>query len=270
MPPSVSIIMRAKNEMPYAEGALVMLGKQTYSDYTLHAIDSGSTDGTVQALERSGAKLKQINPKAYVPGKVLNDAISATDAEIIVLLNADAIPLSEDWLEQLILPIIGNKADATFSKQVARPDAKFIVKYDYERGYKAGNVAPDFFSAVACAFKRELWEKHPFPESGYAEDARWATTHSAEGARFQLLENCAVEHSHNYTMEQLFLKRYRQALTSNEVPNIGKQIASCIREVIRDLLYALSRLRPDSIPYNAAYRIRIHRAVYSGLKAKRD
>lgn len=266
MPPSIAIIMRAKDEMPYVEGALTMLARQSRSDYTLYAVDSGSTDGTLQALERSGANLKQINPEEYVPGKVLNEAIEGTEAEIIVLLNADAIPLSEKWLEQLILPILGNEADATFSKQVARPDARFIVKYDYERGYTPRNAAPDFFSAVACAFKRELWDKQPFPESGYAEDARWATDHAAEGARIQLLENASVEHSHNYTLDGLFQKRYRQAITSSDVPNPGKQTFKCLREIIRDLGYAVLKFKLHTIPYNIKYRITIHQAVYQGLK----
>lgn len=266
MPPSIAIIMRAKNEMPYAEQALTRLQQQTRSDCCLYAVDSGSTDGTLQALEKSGGDLTQISPEAYVPGKVMNHAIARTHQKIIVLLNADAIPQTDDWLEQLILPILGNTADATFSKQIARPDAKFIVKYDYKRAYNPEKIEPAFFSAVACAFKRELWEKHPFREEGYAEDVAWAKTCIASGARFQLVENSIIEHSHNYTLQALFKKRYRQALTFNDVPNPGKQTVKCLRELIRDFLYACLKFKPQTIPYNIAYRITIHRGFYQGLK----
>lgn len=268
MPPSVAIIMRAKDEMPYAQKALERLRQQTFQSFDLYAVDSGSTDGTLQALEESNSDLTQIDPGAYVPGKVMNQAIARTHHEIIVLLNADAIPQATDWLEKLILPIIGNKADATFSKQIARPDAKFIVKYDYERAYNTAKVQAGFFSAVACAFKRELWEKHAFREEGYAEDVAWAETCQADGARFQLLENSIVEHSHNYTLPGLLKKRYRQALTFDEIPSLGKQTFKCLREMVRDLLYTLAKFKWYTIPYNMAYRITIHRGFYQGLKKR--
>lgn len=268
MPPSVAIIMRAKNEMPYTEQILDRLQQQTFRAFTLYAIDSGSTDGTFCTLEKSGCDLTRIDPASYIPGKVLNEAIARTNQALIVLLNADAVPQSPDWLEQLLAPILGSMAEATFSKQIARPDAKFIVKYDYERAYNAKKTESGFFSAVACAFKRELWEQNPFPDSGYAEDVAWAETCIAAGARFKLMENSVVEHSHNYSLPALFQKRHRQALTFNDVPGFGKQSVKCLREVIRDLLHACRKLKLQTIPYNIAYRITIHRAFYLGLKKR--
>ena len=266
MPPSVAILMRAKNEIPYVEHALERLRAQSFMEYDLFAIDSGSTDGTFQTLEKTGCDLRQIPPEAYSPGKVMNEAIARTHHDIIVLLNADAIPQSNDWLENLLLPILGNTADATFSKQIARPDAAFVVKYDYERAYHPQKISPGFFSAVACAFKRELWTEIPFREEGYAEDAAWATACIARGFRFQLVENSVVEHSHNYSLKELFQKRHRQALTFNKVPTLGKQITQCLREIIRDLLQACAKRKLHTIPYNIAYRTTIHRALYQGLK----
>lgn len=266
MPPSVAIIMRAKDEMPYVQQALTRLEQQTVSTFDLFAVDSGSTDGTFQTLEKSGCHLTRIKPEDYVPGTVLNDAVKRTHHEILVLLNADAIPQSDTWLEQLLFPIIGKKADATFCKQVARPDAKFIVNYDYERGYRRESMSPDFFSAVACAFTRELWDTLPFPENGYAEDARWAAEIINQGFTIEYVEACAVEHSHNYSFSGLFQKRYRQAQAQGELPNPGKQTYSCIREVIRDLAFALSRCRLLTIPYNIVYRVTIHRAIHAGRK----
>jgi rhamnosyltransferase len=266
MSPSVAIIIRAKDEMPYVQQALANLQRQTFSTFDLFFVDSGSTDGTLQTLEKSEGTLVQIPPEAYVPGKVLNEAIARTRHEIIVLLNADAIPQSNDWLEQLLLPILGNSADATFSKQIPRPDAKFIVKYDYERAYNPKKIVPGFFSAVACAFKRSLWEKQNFPSEGYAEDVAWARQCVTGGARFQLLENSVVEHSHNYSLQALFRKRYRQALTFTKVPTPGKLAAKCLREIIRDVLHACSKLKLQTIPYNIIYRITIYRGMQRGFR----
>lgn len=263
MPPNIAIIMRAKNEMPHVQYALEMLKRQTYREFSLHAVDSGSTDGTLEELRRHCDQLGQIAPDEYIPGKVLNSAIEKTRHEIIVLLNADAIPQSEDWLARLLEPILEDRADAAFSKQVARPDARFIVAYDYERAYDPSNIEPTFFSAVACAFRRDLWETHHFPPEGYAEDTAWARSGIEDGVRVQFAEQSVVEHSHNYTMDELYRKRFRQSQVIGATPTTGK----LLRELVRDLLHAIVKLKPHTIPYNIVYRITIHRAFRKGLKA---
>ncbi len=268
MPPTVAIITRAKNETPHVRRALEALTRQTFTAFDHFAVDSGSTDGTLEALEASGATLTRIAPEDYVPGPVLNAAIDRTHHEIIVLLNADAVPLTDDWLAKLLQPILENRADATFSRQVARADARFIVAYDYERAFNPANIVPGFFSAVACAFRRPLWETRPFPAEGYAEDAAWAKDHEAAGARFEFVPDSAVEHSHNYSLEALFAKRHRQALTFNEAPKVGRQAAACLKEILRDLIHAAAKWKFQTIPYNSAYRVVIHRAVHGGLKER--
>ncbi len=262
MPATVAIIMRAKNEMPHVVRALAALKTQTFQNFALFPVDSGSTDGTLEALPNP----EQIPPEEYIPGRVLNNTIANTAQSVIVLLNADAVPQSDDWLEKLVEPIFQNRSDATFSRQVARPDAKFVVAYDYTRAYSPGKTGPDFFSAVACAFKRGLWEKYPFPAEGYAEDAAWAKRQVETGAMVTLISDSVVEHSHNYSLRDLYRKRYRQALTFGDPPNLPLQIARCFREITRDFFYALSRFKLHTVPYNIAYRITIHRAIYRGLK----
>ncbi len=271
---SCAIIMRSKNEMPYVVTALERLAQQTYQNFTLYAVDSGSTDGTLEVVRKvCPDRLTQIPPGSYIPGKVLNDMIARTTAEVIVFLNADAIALNEFWLERLLRPILEGTADATMSKQWARPDAYFMVGYDYRRAYDPRNIKQeneDFFSAVACAFKRSLWDRIKFPESGYAEDLAWAKDCRQAGARFQLVLDSEIEHSHNYTIKELYRKKYRHGLTYNRIydrlPNGFAQTISCLRELVRDGLYTCSRLKLWTIPYNLTYRIVIHLAIHNGLK----
>lgn len=260
MPSQAAIIMRSKNEMPHIGAALEQLGRQSFRDFELHAVDSGSTDGSVDELRKHCNHLVEIESEAYVPGKVLNEAIARANPSILVLLNADAVPQSEDWLEKLIRPILGNEADATFSRQVARPGAPFIVAYDYQRAYDPKNAA-DAFSAVACAFRRELWERHPFPPIGYAEDTAWAAACRKSGARIRFVEDSVVEHSHTYTLKELFNKRKRQAATFTRAPQPG-----CARELVRDILFAGRKFKIHTIPYNTAYRIAIHAGIRAGMK----
>jgi len=272
MPPPVAIIIRSKNEMPHVRAALERLQKQTFSDFELFAVDSGSTDGSVDLLQTScdADHLTKIRPEDYTPGNVLNNAIARTQQKIIVLLNADAIPQSNEWLENLIRPLFDSTADATFSRQIARPNARFIVAYDYQRAYHQKMEDNSFFSAVACAFKRELWEQQPFRKTGYAEDAAWAKACALQGAKIRLVETSIVEHSHNYRLKELFQKKERQGRTFAQInttrPAPGKRTYLCLREIVRDFLYACLRFKPQTIPYNTAYRIAIHAGLRKGLK----
>ena len=272
MPSQVAIIVRSKNEMPHLRTMLGMLQKQTFSEFELFAIDSGSTDGSVELLQHScdADHLTEIPPEAYAPGKVLNEAIAPISHEIIVLLNADAIPQSEAWLEKLICPLLDATADATFSRQIARPDSHFIVTYDYQRAYDPKKAGDSFFSAVACAFKRELWERHPFHNQGYAEDAIWADSCRVFGARLQLVPGSEVEHSHNYSLSQLFYKKFRHgnalAKTEGQVSAVGHRLYLCMRELVRDFLFACRQRKLGTIPYNIAYRTTIHAGLHKGLK----
>jgi rhamnosyltransferase len=271
----VAVIMRSKNEMPYLPAAIESLGRQTFQDFELWAIDSGSTDGSVAVLQKTldAAHLIQISSKEYVPGKVLNDMTARTTQEFVVFQNADAIFQSDDALEKLLKPLFDGEADAVMCAQVTRPDAKFIVTYDYLRAYDPKNIKgdnADFFSAVTCAFRRDLWEKINIPDIGYAEDVAWAKLCRAQGARFKLVTDSVVEHSHNYTLKGLYRKKFRHGVTFAQTygrrASLFFQTLELCKEWARDLLYAIRKGRLDTIPYNIAYRAVIHTGLYRGLK----
>ncbi|MBC8206570.1 MAG: glycosyltransferase family 2 protein [Kiritimatiellales bacterium] len=271
----VAVIMRSKDEMPYVPMALKSLRSQTLQDVELWAVDSGSSDGSLEELQNvvPEARLIQIRPEEYIPGKVLNEMIARTTQEIIVLQNADSIFQSDDALEKLLAPILSGEAEATMCSQVTRSNAKFVVTYDYLRAYDPKNIKgdnADFFSAVTCAFKRELWEGTHFPEKGYAEDVAWAKNCRAKGARFKLVTDSVVEHSHNYTLKELYRKKFRHGVTFareyGRRANLFFQTLELFKEWARDFLYAVRKGKLQTIPYNIAYRAVIHNGLYQGVK----
>lgn len=271
----VALIMRSKDEQPHADLALEALRDQSYGHFTLYNVDSGSTDGTLEAVRRFNPiaeNVIEIAPEAYVPGVVLNDMVARTTEPIIVFLNADAIPQDRFWLERLIAPILSGEADATMSRQIPRDEARFIDKFDFERAYSPRTLdkTPEFFSAVSCAFRRELWEQTKFYVGGYAEDLAWSRACQEKGARFRLTMDSVVEHSHNFTVRGLYRKRYRHGIAYVEIygtrPNLPRQGIQCAKEVVRDLLHAVRKLRLDTVPYNVVHRVVIHLAYYLGIR----
>jgi len=270
---SVAVIMRSKNEQPYAEKTLESLYQQTYTGFTLYNVDSGSTDGTLECIRRHNPIAKniyEIAPKEYIPGRVLNTMIARTKEPVTVLLNADCVPLDKFWLERLLAPVFEDRADAVSSRQVARPNAYFIVRYDYDRAFGDAKTKKknQFFSAAACAFKRELWTRHPFPESGWGEDFAWAVECQRLGARFDFVPDSAVEHSHNYTLETLYKREYGHGIVYyqmlGEEPSLLWQGLACAKHIARDTLFALRQYQFADIPYNMLYRMTFDWAHYRG------
>lgn len=275
--PAVAVIMRSKDEEPHATATLRELFKQSFTRFTLYNVDSGSTDGTWETIERMNsepANIKQIPPGDYVPGRVLNDMIRSVSEPIIVLLNADCIPESTSSLGNLLAPIFADEADAVTGKQTARDNARFIVEYDLQRVYGDAPVSHSdeaVFSAAASAFKRSVWESEPFPEEGWGEDFVWASRCRAKGYRFVYEPDACFEHSHNYSLKTLYRRERGHGIVYFDVhgkkPSLTRQIAQCLKHVVRDTFHAIAHLEILSIPYNVIYRVVYHCAVYSGMSA---
>ena len=85
--PKVAVIMRSKDEQPYVREALENLMVQTYTNYNLYNVDSGSSDGTLEVVKVFSESVKSITSGSYVPGTVLNDMISSCHEKIVVFLN---------------------------------------------------------------------------------------------------------------------------------------------------------------------------------------
>lgn len=274
----VAIIMRCKDEMPHTMQALDALKTQTV-DFTLYAYDSGSIDGSALCLKnavKDPSYFVEKGNEKYIPGAVLNKMVSLTNEDIIVLLNADAIPQSDKWLERLIAPILKGRAELTMSKQVPRLDAHHIVKYDYERAYSEDIFSknPYFFSAVAAAFRRSLWEEKKFYTQGLSEDMIWAAYHRDRGVQFEYCPDSIVEHSHNYTFSQLYERKKQEAIAEYyfypRAPSALKLMYSCAKEIIRDIAWIFKTDGFETIPYNIIYRLCIYYGYYKGYRWARQ
>ena len=165
----VDVVVRCRNEMPFTERTLAALASQRAPRARVLFIDCDSTDGSREAAVSAGARVIDLAPKAYIPGKVLNAGMEMTQSEVVAFVNADAIPLDDGALGRLVAPLLGEgKVAATFGKQVARPDADPLTKVDYARAFGDRPVQTRrgaFFSMAASAIRRDVWEALPFDES---------------------------------------------------------------------------------------------------------
>ncbi len=101
----VSIVIPALNEEKYLGQTLTALKGQNHPDFDLEVIvaDAMSTDRTAAIAQANGAWV--ITAKNVNPATARQAGIEAAHGEIVVCLDADTLPSSPEWLNNLVKPL---------------------------------------------------------------------------------------------------------------------------------------------------------------------
>ena len=92
-----------------------------------------SKDRTEEILKKEKLIYKKIQKKNFSHSLVRENAAKKSNADIIVFISQDIVIEREDWLENLVKPIINNEADACYSRQLTKYNN--IEKYTRESNY---------------------------------------------------------------------------------------------------------------------------------------
>jgi glycosyltransferase involved in cell wall biosynthesis len=220
--PSVSVVIRAKNEARFIGETLAAIFDPAapLAPRQVVVVDSGSTDGTQAIVQTFPAELIQIQPEEFTYGYALNLGVAQVDAEIVATLSAHSLPASSDWLRNLVEPFASPRVAGVYGRQIPRSNATILELI----GMRLTGLLSDtpklldrrpLFSNANGAFRRALWQEHPFDESvGGAEDIAWVRTMQERGYLIAYQPTAAVHHSHGEPL----LKHLRRA--SRDVPTV--------------------------------------------------
>ena len=227
--PKVSIVLPTRNGAGTLPDLLDAIARQRV-DFTFEivAVDSGSTDGTVDLLRGRVDRLIAIGADAFDHGLTRNLGIENARGELIVLLVQDALLASEGWLAALTGAVAADDRIAgAFARQLPRPDAKAITRSYLSRWVAASEVARTFeidsraaFDALdpgaqleRCAFdnvcsciRRSVWRERPFAPTPIGEDIEWARAVLLAGYRLAYVPAAVVVHSHERPVRYEFAR----------------------------------------------------------------
>ncbi len=269
----ISVLMRSHNDIKYIRQTVEMLLAQRVDEAVeIISCDDRSTDGTTEYLA-SVPELRRIAPPEgkYVPGKTLNYMISLAKGDIIVFNNSDAIPQKHDYLKNLTAPLQDPSVDCVFGNQIARKDAYFVVKKDYERAFGDGSISTawdNFFSLVSSGFRKADLLAKPFNENiQYSEDADWVKRYNA---KIVYVPAAVVEHSHNYTLKEVKKRFFNEGVADRQMGKPDMSFCRCIKsiaaETLRDWVFLAKHRKIKEFFYAPLYRFVQKTSYYRGTK----
>ena len=186
----VSVIMPVYNASQFLEVSCQSVAKQTLKDLELICVDDGSTDESLETLNKLKEKysfIKIFSQKNQGPGKARNLGISKAVGDYIAFLDADDKFIDETALEKMYFYGFKNDADIVCGnlKRITQT-GELDENYDYENARfkyfsKKDIVLPvEYgipFAFYRNIFKRDFLEKNNiyFPDYRFGEDPIFLT-----------------------------------------------------------------------------------------------
>jgi rhamnosyltransferase len=201
--PLVSVIIRTKNEAKFIGRVLKCLYDQTFKNFEVIVIDSGSSDKTVEIVKKFPIELIQIKPEEFGYSSTLNLGINKARGEFICIMSGHSIPFSNRWLssgvavlrEKDVAGVSGNYSDFILG-YAWLPFAKFALSLQKFNEPTRNDYNP-WFTNTNSLIKRSCWEKYHFDEKlKYCEDYDWAKEMLSRGFNIVKLRDFSVFHSH--------------------------------------------------------------------------
>ncbi|MCX5693740.1 MAG: glycosyltransferase [Candidatus Omnitrophica bacterium] len=227
-----SVVILTKNEEGCIGAVLEMVFRQEFDgDYEVIAIDSGSHDATLEIAGRYPVRVIEIKPEEFGHGQTRNLGVKLSKGKYVVFLTADAVPVNNVWLGNLIRPLKENiNIVGVYGRQIPKKECypteardilagtglvakiKFINPADQKQIDHFNKHVWKYitFSNVSSAYRRDLLEQHPFAEDLLAvEDQEWAYRLIKNGRMICYEPTSSVYHSHNDGLKKLYGRYYR-------------------------------------------------------------
>lgn len=280
---STWIAMRSYNDAWIVGETLDAIARQD-APHRLLVLDNASSDGTAEMARERADAFVHVPKGEYVPGRVLNQAMRATDGEFVAFLNSDCVPQDHRWLSSLLAAFDGPEVAAVFGRQVPRPECRALFAKDTEDTFGDGARQKHWrhcFSMASSAVRRSDWEESPFREDiQYSEDVDWTWRRRQAGRAIRYARDSVAMHSHNYTLRQFHRRQYGEGKADAaifdwqhwEAGLLRYSLLPFARQVLSDARYGLRTGRLDAlvhtVPLRTAQMLGRRKGFVEGLKEK--
>ncbi len=255
-----TIVILTKNAKEHIENVLCnLLLQESPERFEVIVIDSGSTDGTLEILEKHSIRVVNIAPLDFNHGRTRNLGVSLARGKFVCFLTQDAVPQDEFWLENLVRNLRNDEmAAGVYSRHIPREGCfpmerrrllefpligkseRIVNEITDRETYDKEFMGYIFFSNTSSCIRKEVWEEIPFREVTFAEDQDWAKRILEAGYKTVYEPDSVVVHSHNYATIENLMRHFEHATATRklfdhrEVPSLGSAATSILREIRGD------------------------------------
>lgn len=289
MLPSVSILLLTFQGEKYLKETLPAIAAQNYNGRVeILAIDSGSTDQSVNLLHCYGANVFVISQSEFGHGKTRNLAVKKASGEIVVFLSQDACPVGTCWLQKAVSVLENQDVGAAFARQLPRPNATPLERFFHDTMYgpKSRLVSPlrrgktnrpftreeIFFSNVCSMARRDVCLRFPFNESiVMSEDQFFARDLLCHGLGIAYAAQVKVLHSHSYDLKTLFQRNFDSgaSITHLTQSEPWRDLRKAAQFVGKEVRYLYKRKNWRTLLLLPFYEVTRFSALFLGAQHKR-
>ncbi len=282
--PRISVIIPTLNGGNLLRQLLQKLSMQSIAADEILVVDSSSTDQTVSVAEEYGATVISIARDEFDHGTTRNLAVRHCRGDILLFFTQDAVPVSNDLIEQLTALLIHEPAiGMSYGRQLPHPDASLsatalrLFNYPEESAVRTFSdretlgLKTAFVSNSCAAYRRScLEELGCFQENLiFGEDTCAAGRMLQKGYAIAYVAGATIFHSHNYSLACEFCRSFDiGVLHSSEhwlIETFGRAEGEGIRYVKFELSLILNQKKFYLLPVFFLRNL----AKYSGYKLGR-
>lgn len=214
--PSVSIVIPVFNGLHWLQDSIPLFLSQEYrGEFDVLAIDSGSTDGSVEFLSRyDSIRVVQIPQNSFNHGRTRNLAIEHSKNEFFMFTVQDAKPRDAHWLSNMMMvaqkeqceavcggqavePVIQNNPLEWFAPQVKSTYEVIIHESaDFKNSDAQSQYSMCGWDNVNALYSRRILGDVKFPERLFGEDMAWAKSALTHGFRICYAKHNKIWHYH--------------------------------------------------------------------------
>lgn len=267
MPPRVSAIIPTLNGARTLPALLAALAQaQSQVPLEIIAIDSGSTDPTVDLLHAAGALVLDLGGRPFGHGSARNRAAAAAGGDVLLLLTQDVEPVGEAWLSALLEALESPVVAGAFGRQVPRGASlpeRFLAETNYGASPRRITAADTrtfgpgatLFSNAFGVVTRAAWAATPFPDIVMSEDQAWALAVLRAGAELRYTPDAAVYHGHRFPLARVFRRNFDSGSSLQQIGLAGGAARAGLRYLLREAGWVAAQEGLAALPGVVGYEV---------------
>lgn len=236
----VTVVIPVRNGGVLLRRALDAIASQvTARRVEVIALDSGSTDGSLEALAAHGVRVITVLTELFDWGGARRRLFEEARAPLVVHLSQDAVPAREDWLERLLAPLADPAVAVSCGSSI--PDAaRAFPQFQWEKnGYYYFTREMAKFRArygrglsfANTAVRRSAWESVGIGPQATGEDFQFQMRLHGTAWEVAFPGDAPVLHHHNYTLRAVYRRCRNEGLALRDM-GCGYHEGDLVRDLV--------------------------------------